>query len=318
MTWTAERYFTKASNYWQLATSKERDSEEFLLNLSFFCEFLVRGAICTQNPSLNASNDEESILYSAGIKPNKPPKSVPANVALSRLSRLIPEITTTEYDTLNAFFSIRNTELHSDEDGISTVSQSEIIPHIYSFISKVSNFAELDLSTLLNDSDAKQVKKTAEALLHDRQKRVKDLIKVQKDRFYTLPESEQDSKREASKSQFVSATTTSGHYLRTQKCPACSQEAILGGSPIGYSEPILREDGIFREIRIVPDVLECKCCGLKINGLDELMAAGVDHEFVAIDHVDVVEHFGIDPLEYVDTEEIAREYYDDQYGYQDE
>jgi hypothetical protein len=31
-----------------------------------------------------------------------------------------------------------------------------------------------------------------------------------------------------------------------------------------------------------------------------------------------MEHFGVDPMDYVDTEEIARSYFQDEYGYQDE
>ena len=49
------------------------------------------------------------------------------------------------------------------------------------------------------------------------------------------------------------------------------------------------------------------------------MAAGFDHEFQSGDEVDVVEHFGIDPMDYVDTDEIIREHEAEiMYGYQDE
>ena len=311
--WTAKKYFEKANNYWTRATNQERDSDEFLLNVSFFCEFLARGAVCFVNPALNAASDEESILFSAGISPNKPPKTIDINIIYSRLHRIIPEITTEEAKTISALSALRNQELHSDEDAISEASQQEIMPLIYSFIAKVSDFVQEDLDSLLGVADATQARQTAEAILKDRKKRVQDLIKIQKDRFFGLTQKEQETKRAESKPEFVSAVTSAGHHLKTHKCPSCAHDGLLGGSPVGRSAPMLREDGIYQELRIVPDIFECKCCELKIKGLDELMAAGVGHEFKVLDEKDVFEHFDMDPIDYIDTEEIIREYYDQSY-----
>jgi hypothetical protein len=80
----------------------------------------------------------------------------------------------------------------------------------------------------------------------------------------------------------------------------------------------LRDDGIFQEVRVQPELFECKCCELKIVGLDELMAADFPHEFTSIDDKDPVEYFGIDPMDYVDTEEIVKEYGREMFEYQDE
>ena len=48
------------------------------------------------------------------------------------------------------------------------------------------------------------------------------------------------------------------------------------------------------------------------------MAAGFSHEYRSFDDVDPLEHFNINPHDYVDPEEIAREYHRDMYEYQDE
>ena len=293
----------------------ERDSEEFLLSVSFFCEFLVRGALCHINPVLNAASDEESILFSAGVPPNRPPKSVDIHIAFSRLRRLIPEITAEEGETVSALTSLRNEELHSDAASISTASQKEIMPQIYSYIAKVSDFSAQDLRFLLSDSDATQARKIANAIHKDRKKRVRDLIKIQKDRFYGLTREEQEEKRSASKPKFVSAVTSAGHHLKVYKCLSCAQDGLLGGTRVGRSAPILREDGIYQELRIVPEMFECKCCELQIRGLDELMAAGIEHEFRVLDEQDVLEHFQMDVMDFIDIEDIIREYQMDQYGW---
>lgn len=306
--WNAERYFSKANAYWLRATKVERNSEEFLLNVGFFCEFLMRGAICTRNPVLNAANDEESILFSAGVQPNRPEKTANITTIHSRIRRLIPAITTEEDNAISTLFSLRNQELHGDRNAIAKASQEEVIPGIYSFVTTVADFAKKDLHSLLGKSDAMQVRQVSEAIHKDRKRRIRQLIQIQKDRFYALEDSEQHKRRSANTPTFVSAVMGAGHHLVTRDCPSCKNVGLLGGSPVGHSAPILKDKGIYREVRIVPEVFECKCCELKIKGIDELMAAGFAHEFRTLDEQDIIEHFGIDPLDYIDTDEIIREY----------
>ncbi|MBD9558455.1 hypothetical protein [Ensifer sp. ENS03] len=317
MTWTAERYFAKAQKYWERSTNLPRETEEFLLSTSFVCEFAIRGVLCTVNPALNAAADEESILFAAGAAANKPPRTLDVASALARALRLVPAISTAEGETISVLFNIRNRELHSDEDALSAASQYDVMPKFFSFIVKLADFAGQDLMTILTESDAIQARQTADAIAKDRTKRIKDLIKIQKDRFFALDKAAQDERRKNTP-KFIAATTTSGHRLKTYKCPSCAELGLLGGSPVGRSAPILREDGIYEELRIVPDIFECKCCDLKIVGLDELMAAGVAHEFQVLDDKDIVEHFNIDPMDYIDVDEIVREHNDEMFGYQDE
>jgi len=265
------------------ATNQERESDDFFLNLAFVCEFILRGAISGVNPALNAADDEESILFSAGVTPNKPAKTADIYTVLTRVVRLIPQITIDERITVSTLLTLRNQELHGDKNAIAEASKENLMPNIYAFIVKVADFAKININELLSESDAIQAKATADALLKDRKRHIQGLISNQKDRFYRLEKHEQDAKREASKPDFISATMNSGHRIKTSKCPACAQSGYLGGSPVGRSAPILKEDGIYQELRIVPNIFECKCCELKIKGLDELMAAGIEHEFRTLD-----------------------------------
>lgn len=308
MSWTAEGYFAKAQAYWAKATSKERGSADFLMNVTFFCEFAVRGALCSVSPILNADKDEESLIYAAGGSPSRPPKTVSISIAIDRLSRLNPEITAAEKTAVTALMIVRNTELHGHEDIIGQALEADIMPKVYAFVTKLAAFSKQDLDVLLGKEDAGHAKTTAAAIIKDRRRRVSDLIAIHKDRFYSLPDGEQAAKREASKPGFTHARMTSGHQIRAQQCPSCRAQGYLGGSPVGRSGAILKDDGIYQEIRVSPDVFQCKCCDLTIKGLDELMAANFPHEFIVEDEVDVIEHFNIDPMEYVDTDQIIREY----------
>lgn len=201
---------------------------------------------------------------------------------------------------------------------MSQINPDSLMPSIYSFFVKAAAFAGQRLDALLGPEDAQLAQQTADATTKDRTKRVKGLIQVCKDRFFSLSPLEQQEKRDASQTQVVSAVLTSGHHVLYLKCPACAQTGQLLAAPVGRSAPMLRGEELVQEVRITPMQYNCKCCGLEIRGLDELMAAGFSHEYRSVDEVDPLEHFNIDPHDHVDHEEIAREYYRDMYEYQDE
>ena len=143
-------------------------------------------------------------------------------------------------------------------------------------------------------------------------------MRICKDRFYSLPKSEQQHKREEAKTDVISAVLTSGHHVMYLKCPACGSSGHLLAAPVGRSSAFLKGGLLVQEVRISPLQFSCKACQLEIKGLDELMAANFSHEYRSIDKVDPIEHFHIDPRDYVNDEEILREYHHDMYEYQDE
>jgi hypothetical protein len=317
MTWNADKYFAKAQKYWESVTSMERESEQYWLQVSFFCEFFVRGFLVQLNPIMNSALDEESLLFSAGISANKH-RAVDIIVALSRIQRICPEITDDDLSKLRLLIAARNTELHGDGDQLSSLSGSGIMPGVYLLVVKMVNFIGRDLDTILGVADAAQAKNTAGAIIKNRRQRVRNLIDIHKERFFSLAEEEQKRLRLEAKPSYTTAVTKSGHHIKVNKCPACAELGLLIGIPVGKSNPILREDGIVQEVRVQPEVFNCKCCGLEIKGLDELMAANFPHEFVSFDSMDPIEYFSIDPMEYVDIDEIIHEHGRHMDEYQDE
>ena len=318
MSWTTESYFAKACVYWTKATSRDRANDDFLLNVAFAVEFVARGTICHVNPALNAAADLESILFACGQEPRAPVKTIDFSDVIKRLQRIVPDLTENELQKIKTLIDIRNGELHSDKVEIKVINPDSIMPSIYSFFVKAAEFTSQNLNALLGPEDAQLAQQTANAITKDRTTRVKDLIKVCKDRFFSLTNEQQSEMRKSSSTQVISAVLTSGHHLIYVKCPACAQTGQLVATPVGRSAPMLRGDELVQEVRVIPIFFTCKCCNLDIKGLDELMAAGFTHEYRSVDGVDPLEHFNIDPHDYVDLEEIAREYHRDMYEYQDE
>lgn len=186
MTWSDDKYFAKAQRYWTKATSFERSSEDFFLNVSFYLEFFVRGCLVRKSPSLNSAADEESILYAAGLTPRKPVRSISIDLALERIARLVPNVTEQELKFASVLMSKRNGELHGDADEMGVGTEGDLLPNILSFIVKISVFSEQNLSIIMGADDANQANHIAQALAGDRKQRVGNLVRAHKDRFYHL------------------------------------------------------------------------------------------------------------------------------------
>lgn len=319
MTWTVENYYGKAQLYWDKATSRGQESEDFLLNACFTVEYISRGALCSVNPTLNAAMEVESLYFACGLEPRTPPKTIEFIEVLKRLKRLIPVLSDHDISSVKALVEARNSELHSDLPVLSGMSSLSIISQIYPFIYKVTEFSGQSLDILLGEGYAKTARSVVEAKTKDRTKRVKDLIRVCKERFFGLDKLKQQELREANNTSCISVTLVSGDHIIYSKCPACSQTGELKASPVGESIAYLKDNELLKDIRVIPTQFHCKCCALNIHGLDELMAAGFNHEYCSVAHVDPIEHFEIDPNEYVDHELIAREYHQTYYeDYSDE
>jgi hypothetical protein len=321
MTWTHHSYFAKAQTYWEKASEGGRDHKDFLLNACFTVEFTCRAALCYVNPALNAAFDTDSILFACGQPPNGRPKTIETSEALKRLQRLVPALTdAAEMVKIRALMEARNSELHGAESGFENLPTDSFLPSVYSFLVKTAEFSAINLQTILGSDDATTAVHIAKAMAQDRTTRVKNLIDICKGRFYSLSPEKQKSKRDAVATDVTSMVLTNGHHVKFEKCPACAQNGRLLAVPAGRSSPFIKDDELVLEVRVTPVQFSCNCCGLEIPGLDELLAAGFRHEYRTLDAVDPVDHFNIDPLEYIDHEEVAREYYSqhDHGGYNDE
>lgn len=308
MSWDHSRYLAKAQLYWGRATAHERESEEFLLNVAFMCEFLARAVLVRSSPSLNAASDSESILFSAGIEPRRPARTVDISEGLDRVSRIVTDITDSELAVAKLLIDIRNRELHSDESAMAALAKEITLPAIYAFIVKACQYMAHDPKILMGEEDGGMAIAVQEAANKDRKRRVGDLVRVQKDRFFSQNKEIQESSRAKAKAIGITAAVMKGgQHLWREKCPVCSELGLMGGPPVGRSQPILRNKEIMQEVRVIPTVFECRCCDLNIRGLDELMAAGFQHEHHTLDEIDPMELFDIDPLDHIDINEVIRE-----------
>ena len=309
MTWSSDRYFEKAQHYWDKAYGFDHSEPDFVLFLAISCEFLIRGALCRVNPALNSALDSESILASQGIESKKPPRSIDIIEGLARTKRILTIISDDEINALRVLVSLRNEELHGDTFAAATVDVESLQSQIYSAALKLTNFADQDVNLVFGEENSAQMLSIAEARQKDLRERVFGLIRANKERFEERTEEERKELVEQFSFLATSRTLVSGVHQKQYKCPSCGSRAAIAGQRSGSSQPKLSDGEIIQEIRILSEYFECKVCGLALKGLEEIMSAGLPYEFRVTESLDPVEFLSIDPMEYVDVENIVRDYH---------
>jgi len=66
---------------------------------------------------------------------------------------------------------------------------------------------------------------------------------------------------------------------RIASCPACEADALLTGTKIKSSEPILEDNRLRWEDVYLPTEFRCACCGLALMGPSLLQAANLGGQF---------------------------------------
>lgn len=313
--WSKVGYIEKFKYYWVKANSSSRSSGEFGLYLSFCCEFIVRAALVHRNPALNANIDDASVMYASGLPSIGKEKTINFNVAIGRLKLLLPQVSEDHMKALILMSSFRNNELHTDKRGFLDDQLDAVWPNILAVFVEISEFILEDLDELIGKRDADQAKLILKNFNKKKVKRISDLISIEKERFFSLSSDEIDIIRNKNNINSDYFSVNKGQYFWASKCPACANIGLLYGHSIGHSEPFLEMEEIVQEIRVQPDGFECKCCGFKVKGLDEVLAAKFRHEYSHNDSLDPVEFHGIDPLDYVDVGQIIQDYGDEQNAY---
>lgn len=77
----------------------------------------------------------------------------------------------------------------------------------------------------------------------------------------------------------------------------------------GTSEPKVGEDGIEKEIQVLPTAFDCEVCNLQLKGHAELYHAGLGDEFTVVETDDPLDYYGIDPTDYVTIDDLIEPEY---------
>jgi hypothetical protein len=313
--WSSDALWNKAKVYIDRAFTGDRDSELFPFFAAIALEFLARAALARVHPSLLADpQDANNILYAFGFPTTERPVSVPAKTIFSRLSYVVEDFNKDDQSFCLLCSERRNQELHTGQLAFVSLRNGEWLPDYYRVINKITLSLGRTLDELLGTDEAREAQENIEIVRKETITAVKQLIADTKRKMAGLTSAELDARRGAHNFELLSAHYTAGgaHFQRV--CPACQSHGAVFATRIGSTAARIKEGSLASQRFFAPKKFECNVCGLEIVGSQALRVAELSDQIVDEDISDPVEFFRIDPMDYVDQDELRRSLRDEDYG----
>jgi hypothetical protein len=308
--WSEEALIRKATVYVERASDMEPGTGLEQLWSLMGLELLARAAVARVHPALLADpQDGSHLLYAFGYGEPKPPKSVPIATVFRRCQVIVPSFTEQLRNDGIALMTLRNEELHSGGLVLETIRPSTWQPQYYAICDILLQHLDLALEDFFPPDRAAAARTVLESLSQDLESEVKQRIADAARKFSSLDEEAQLVRREREIGGPRGRPYVESREQRVT-CPACGSQASVGGETAGVSEPRVGEDQIEQDIRILPTSFRCDVCELPLDGHAELYHAGLGDEYAVVDSEDPLEHYGIDPKDYVDPSD----FYEPDYG----
>ena len=319
MDWDSDLLYNKAKLYAERAHEESVDSALFGLWMSLSLELLARAAISHTHPVLLADpQNHENILYAFGVVPKTPVKSVPAKALFTRCSLLVNGFT----DKMSVHCLIvaerRNEELHSGIAAFENIDNAKWLPMTYEVMEVLLAHLGRDFPDFLGEYSAGALES-----LKDREANIKQEVQkkigIAKSGYEKLS-SEEKTATDAEARVKTTVWRKESRLRQKTSCPACGNESVVSGEVVGRSPVRIDEDDltISREVRVLPNKLQCAFCGLLLTSFQELREAERGTIYVVYEVEEPIEFFGIDPEEHINIDDLMRRYAEDYYGYNNE
>jgi hypothetical protein len=240
-------------------------------------ELLGKAALSQINPLLVAdpNDDGKSLLIAAGVSSDVQGfKSIQAKTVFSRCSRAFPHFNAREAGLIA---TNRNEEIHSGGTPFGMLHEATWWERYWSQAAILLAAQGKTLESFVGSAEAEEVEKLLAQNAENVNRRVSTLIARARQHFDLLLE------RAAGGPVRVSMPSAIGTYEfeHEQECPACQSPGTLLGDYVLSSEIDYHADAPypFEELVVAADEFGCPYCGLHLQGVEGLQAAGLPEQF---------------------------------------
>lgn len=282
-----EQLYESARRFGASAVQAFTDSEPevFLLHAATSLEHLMKAVLATRHPSLIAGQDFDSLLHTVGLPQHarRPPqvmRTIGMREAIERCMQLVPALGPLG-SHLALLMQVRNGLVHLGQLPAATV-EGLLVPYLEA--------SELLLEELGTDVSAfwGRHAETVESKLEEARQatrdRVAQAIQAAKKSFDQRFGQSDPEWREERLRLIVDSYDTSDFEVQLTDCPACRTPALLEGildviyePDFDYSDGRAWLPGVsIEDVTYFAEFFRCRACGLRLNGTDELTAAGID------------------------------------------
>jgi hypothetical protein len=264
------------------------DPPIFLLHAGTALEHLTKAYLASQNPSLIAAPDFDSLLHVCGLGSHarRSPllmKTISVTESLKRSGQLIPTLQNLSND-LGLLVDVRNGVAHAGQVQAGAAS-SVVVPFLKACdelltalgISRGQFWGDL---TEVVDARLSESAEAADI-------RAAEAVATARAEFETRYATLDPDMRRTVVGVIESGYHLEGHEQDLAHCPSCGSLALVSGTiDVDWDVDWEKDDfgqpfviGATPTVTLFPNHLECRACGLNLDGLDELVAAGLERSW---------------------------------------
>lgn len=265
-------------------------------------EHVAKAHLASSHPSLIVDGRSfDALLHAAGLPHARVPldrvRTISAREAVTRCTQIMPSLAVLEKD-LTLLIDVRNGVVHLGGQA-EQASRDTLIPFLKACEALLSDIGEP--SERVWGPYADMVKTRISDSAKEAEIRVADAMAAAKVLYESRFSDVEKSVRPAVIKAIEAGYTPQTYDEQLVDCPACSSAAFVSGSTDVQWEPDYEFDGIEAYVSGVSPLvtfyagqLECRVCGLELDGEDELSAAGIEESW---------ELENIDPADFADYDE---------------
>jgi hypothetical protein len=285
---SAERFGRSA-----LRAFLDEDWPIFLLHAATPLEQLTKAYLASLNQSLVAASDFDSLLHACGLgknaqRPSMLMRTITVTQALDRAGQVLPALKNLRSE-LTLLADVRNGVVHAGRVQ-GSAAETILVPALKACdellaamnVERGQFWADL---TEVVDARLSESAKAAEI-------RATEAIASARREFDNRYAAMEPEMRKAVLKVVREGYQREGFEHDFVDCPSCGEPALARGTVDVDWEPDF-DRGDFGETIIVgaypenvtffPNRLECRACGLRLEGLDELLAAGIERSWRLLD-----------------------------------
>jgi transcription elongation factor Elf1 len=274
------------------------DNIGFALFAATSIEHLLKSYLARKHPALIVDAAKiDSLLHACGQgavarTPRDQIRTIGAAESLRRASRFLPALVP-QADDLERLFGVRN-------GGVHVADSSSVDPFVLPFLKaseQVREALDLDRNGYWGEY-VKLADQTIEEHVAAAALKAEASVAAAKDAF-AVRFGDLEPAAQAAAITALEPTRYQGDEEQGVRCPACGSQALATGTVEAEWSYHTNADDVVPHLdaTFLADTLDCRVCGLKLDNVDELAAAGVDYTW----------EIDVDPRHYY--EEPEEDYY---------
>lgn len=296
MKWDSHQFWLKSRTYQERAVDLARTQDERSLWRALGLEHLLRAALTSVHPALNADPQNEGLhlLYAFGFEIKGEARSIPIHAVTARLERIIPDFQKPHREFCDFMLLRRNEEMHACTLPFEHMSEGQWLPHYYEVCLILNGFLGHALDEYFSAEEVSTANQLVVARRSDKRGEIEHRVAVHRDGFERLG----DEERLALGAAQTAAASTWDRPSTCTKCPSCASTARLIGVLERSSQPAFADGALVVEEQYLGNSLSCGACGLHLRDVEELLLAGIELHYTLTVHTDLHEFYSpedIDP-----------------------